>query len=516
MRNIDDFFRRLVGKTDRWCGLWACTVFTFLFPLSTFLFPLGTLAQTRIMLASDPHVMGPGLLIEDGEAWYNTVTFDRKLNDYSRDIFDELIATALREKPDLFLLTGDLTKDGELLSHQYVVSQLQRLKDAGIQPLVIPGNHDMGTDEACYYIGAYIEMAETATTDMFAEMYRPFGYGDGSEREETTLTYCCEPVDGLVIIGIDSGHDDDPLNGVVSETALAWVVERATAATAAGKQVFVMMHHSVLPHVHHVQNISSTYAVKYGEWTSGAYAYHSYSTVRNQLIAAGVRVLMSGHTHVNDIARDFSSDRSSSIFDISTATTAAYPCPYRMLTLSKDMKRLDITTRYISSLPGVDGFRDMARRRMIDGMMNLTSQFFDDEELARLCANIFLLHVEGDEDKSPDAETYRQTFQDSLPALRNDEHVQEALELFLLDFEDLEEMVYGLLEDKSHYGSSREDKTDDLRLSIDLTGGGKVVGIPAVARPADDDYYYTLQGIRLKEPSRKGVYIRNRRLIVNR
>ena len=106
---------------------------------------LTAVAKTKIMVISDPHVMGPGLLISEGEAWYNAVKFDRKLNEYSRMIFDEVIATAMREKPDLFLISGDLTKDGELLSHQYVVKKLTELKDAGIKALVIPGNHDMGT-----------------------------------------------------------------------------------------------------------------------------------------------------------------------------------------------------------------------------------------------------------------------------------------------------------------------------------------------------------------------------------
>ena len=81
-------------------------------------------AKVRIMLISDPHVMAPELLISKGEAWDNAIYYDRKLNDYSQAIYDEAIAIALREKPDLFLISGDLTKDGELLSHQYVVKKL--------------------------------------------------------------------------------------------------------------------------------------------------------------------------------------------------------------------------------------------------------------------------------------------------------------------------------------------------------------------------------------------------------
>ena len=90
----------------RWWNRILSLVFMIQFSLLT------TAAKTKIMVISDPHVMGPGLLISEGEAWYNAVKFDRKLNEYSRMIFDEVIATAMREKPDLFLISGDLTKDG--------------------------------------------------------------------------------------------------------------------------------------------------------------------------------------------------------------------------------------------------------------------------------------------------------------------------------------------------------------------------------------------------------------------
>ena len=135
-------------------------------------------AKTRIMLISDPHVMGPGLLIKEGDAWDEATYYDRKLNDYSRAIYDEVIATALREKPDLFLISGDLTKDGEWVSHQYVVQKLQELKAAGIKALVVPGNHDMGTSNALIFNGEEAYEADTINTRQFAELYKDFGYGE--------------------------------------------------------------------------------------------------------------------------------------------------------------------------------------------------------------------------------------------------------------------------------------------------------------------------------------------------
>ena len=178
------------------------------------LFALTTVgAKTRIMVISDPHVMGPGVLVKKGSAWEDAVYYDRKLTEYSAEIFDELIAIALREKPELFLITGDLTKDGELVSHQYVAEQLQLLKQAGIKPLVIPGNHDLGTEESMEFDGNNSYDIKVADAKQFAEFYRDFGYGDDVERDENSLSWICEPLPGLVLIGIDTGNDGTPLNG---------------------------------------------------------------------------------------------------------------------------------------------------------------------------------------------------------------------------------------------------------------------------------------------------------------
>lgn len=71
-------------------------------------------------------------------------------------------------KPDLVLITGDLTKDGEQLSHQYVISKLDELRDLGIKTLVIPGNHDRwASGDAVYYDGDETRKAETADNSWF-------------------------------------------------------------------------------------------------------------------------------------------------------------------------------------------------------------------------------------------------------------------------------------------------------------------------------------------------------------
>ena len=491
-------------------------ILTLLFVLH---FPLlSTVAQTKIMVISDPHVMGPGLLISEGEAWYNAIKFDRKLNEYSRMIFDEVIATAMREKPDLFLISGDLTKDGELLSHQYVVKKLSELKDAGIKALVIPGNHDMGTLNSFYYDDTEIYDAEVITTSQFAEMYKDFGYGPDVQRESSTLTWCCEPVNGLVVIGIDTGHDNDPLNGVISETTLSWVCQRASEATSAGKKVIVMMHHTLFPHVTNADKFSSSYAVKLGMKNSeGIYFYHSYRYIRNALANAGVPVVLSGHVHASDIAKDANGDLTRTIHDICTATCAAYPNPYRILTINDEDATMRIQTRYISELPGMDNFAAISEAKMKEGLMTLVYESTHNNEVSELFADIFKVHVLGNEPENPQKQEYLDIYEEYLPEMKEDAQINTFLDAYEVTFNELSQMVSSMLEDRSNYGDAeRESLDDDLNTTIPLKGDGWT-GILRQKAEANrpDSGWYTLQGVRIREPQQKGIFIHNGRLVVN-
>ena len=305
----------------------------------------------KVVVLSDPHVMAPGLLKNEGTAWTTYLNGQRKMVDYSKLLFDDMIERIKEDMhPELVLISGDLTKDGEQVSHEYVTSKLDELRAIGIKTLVIPGNHDRGSNsDAVYYDGESTTAATVASNEWFATQYANYGYGVSSEREGTTLTYACEPITGLVVIGIDSGTD-----GNVSETTLNWVVEKATAARASGKKVIAMMHHPLIPHFTGVDNFVSTAVVG------------SYQIVRNALADAGIRVVFTGHFHTSDIAKDWNADKSREIYDVNTGSLISYPCDYREVTMSADFTDMTIATGRIAdeALP--------KRIKVTDGNHNVT------------------------------------------------------------------------------------------------------------------------------------------------
>ena len=448
----------------------------------------------QIVVIADPHVMAPSLLnkeTDDFTAWQNYLGGSRKLIDYSAALLDQAVVDilAMNPKPELVLIAGDLSKDGEQVSHMYVKDKLDMLKGAGVPTLVIPGNHDWGSNsDAVYYNGGSTSPVTTCVRFGTAEnslekIYANYGFGS-TDRESSTLTYACEPIEGLVVIGIDSGT-----NGVLSATTLNWVCDKARAACNAGKQVMAMMHHPLIPHITGGETFVKTSCIS------------DYENVRNRLADAGISIIFTGHFHTSDIAKDWNADKSRAIYDVNTGSLCSYPCDYRVVTLSEDMCSMSITTESVSLN---ESFSATAKTRLTNSMTTIVS----DKIKAKLngmgfpysllansiasayapkLAQAYILHAEGDENEKT---------QDLLSSLNND--------ITLSAYPSYLQTANSMLQDISNYGTDRADHTNDRTLAFLANTGDNSTALSAINNKANvtvtlngrtligDGYYNTI------------------------
>lgn len=412
-----------------------------------------TSTDKKIVVISDPHVMAPELLVSEGTAWTTYLDGQRKMVDYSKPLFDEMIKKIKDDiQPNLVLITGDLTKDGEQLSHTYVIGKLEELRTEGIPTLVIPGNHDRGSNSnAVYYDGASTSPAVVADNAWFATQYANYGYGTNSTRYGSTLTYACEPITGLVVIGIDSGTD-----GTVSTETLTWINEKALEAKAAGKRVIAMMHHPLIPHVTNAESLVPSYVV------------NNHDAVRKVLIDAGIRVIFTGHFHTSDIAKDFydDDDLTRCIYDVNTGSLISYPCDYREVTISGDLSEMNLTMGHITSLTSDATFSaDYSRNRLHASVKKIVSDKAKAKygaglaammatqiaSMAGKVADAYIIHANGNENEV------------------NTDDIIEALSAAFALMPETEAMCKSMLYDKAPYGfEGRENQTNDLTLDVEL------------------------------------------------
>ncbi len=472
------------------------------------------MAATRpdILVFTDPHLMAPALVSKQGQAVQALARSDMRMIVQSDAIVAELVRQALAAKPRLVLVTGDLTKDGELVSHKRFIAHLDKLRKAGIKVLVIPGNHDINSPYGRYYDGASTSPAQGVSPDEFARLYSNCGYGAGSRRDTASLSYACEPLPGYVVIGIDSNRyadnrlksrgdsvDSRPSAGRIKASTLEWVCDQARQATAAGKHVIAMMHHHVVEHFDKEANFLSPYMVAHPE------------SDRQQLLAAGIHTIFTGHLHVSDIARDYNSDRTDSITEVATGSLCTYPLHYRLVRLHGG--KASITTRSIKQVPGCPDLQAQARAQVeqavpdlvdglarkgykklqgamghLSGIMGLlgggTQLAASDpapflkivhEQYDAVGKQAYLIFLEGNEGRNKQSKAVTSRLESGITGVLNASMpgmggLLESIQGFIKEnaLPEFDNLLRSVMEDRNHCGTDREVVVDDLATTLPL------------------------------------------------
>jgi predicted phosphodiesterase len=311
--------------------------------------------QLKIAVISDIHYLAPSLLkngAAKGTAFQTYLNFDPKLLEFSDPIFRKVISQLKRERPDIVLIPGDLTKDGEKVSHEAVVRILHQLSDCGTKVYVTPGNHDINNPEAVAYNGNISHTTPTIQARDFSKIYADFGYKNAISRDANSLSYISQPYRGLWILAIDDCEYYDNTTtalvpGKIKPETMAWITGKLREASQKDITVLSMMHHGIIEHFTGQEDIDAGYVTD--DWKNQA----------DKLMNAGLKVMFTGHYHANDIAM-LGSEGTNVLYDIETGSLVTPPSPYRLITLANN--ELEITTRKIASInyamPGGLSFTD--------------------------------------------------------------------------------------------------------------------------------------------------------------
>lgn len=122
------------------------------FVLLIFIFSFSSCKNETITIVhtSDLHYLSPSL-IENEEFLLRTMeNGDGKNLLHSSLIADSFISDMLSLKPNVVVLSGDLTLNGEIESNEELKEKLKKLKNEGITVLVISGNHDVNQKAYSY------------------------------------------------------------------------------------------------------------------------------------------------------------------------------------------------------------------------------------------------------------------------------------------------------------------------------------------------------------------------------
>ena len=457
-------------------------------------------ANKTIFVFSDIHLMAPSLLDSpDNKQWKNDLANSKIMMDLSIPMFDLLVEKTIAEKPDLVLITGDLTKDGEVESHECVKERLEKISKAGIKILLIPGNHDRGyMDNALVYANDTSTTAKTFNNPTFFNYYKEYGFDDNSILYDNSMNYVTEPLPGLSVIGIDTGIWCQYRDDVVD-----WACQQAEAARKKGNLPLLMQHHPLMPHYYSQEQLFELWAPE------------DYMDVRERLANAGIRAVLSGHTHTSDICR-YTSSQGHDIFDINNGSPISYPCDFRVLSLSGNTLKVSTRSLCDDMDQQDEKFSSNAKYRLTLAVKRWAERWLAKKDIINdffttELAYCFVIHAEGDEPENPGSSNELAFFR-IIHELAARELSEEAVEML----GHVREVVKSMLGD---YQTPEEPDNiiKDRELTIDMSFNAPV-GIREVeAADPDTDEWHTLQGVRLQaRPMRPGAYIHNGRIQIVR
>lgn len=268
-----------------------------------------------IIMATDMHYLSPDYR---GEYFKEAQSiFDGKVIHYSNELLDAFLAEVVEKKPQVLILSGDLTLNGSAKSHEELIAKLQTIQNAGIDVLVIPGNHDVNSSSADYS-QAEPQLVESLFSQGFSEAYYNFGPAQAIDRDENSFSYVYEVTPYLRIIMLDSNLDRKCW---VKEDTLTWLESALQNAKSAGAEVITVTHQNL-----HIHNEKLYFSYQLYNADKLLKLYEKYDVVLN----------LSGHLHTQSMVTD------SSVPEIVVPSLSICGTPYGELLY--DGKSLTYTT----------------------------------------------------------------------------------------------------------------------------------------------------------------------------
>lgn len=277
-----------------------------------------------IFVATDIHYLAKELN-DQGEAFQKYIADgDGKLLHYITDITDAFVQDVTEKKPEVLIISGDLTNNGEKESHKELVQKLAKIeKSAGTKIYVIPGNHDIQNPWARGFKGSEQYVTDTVSADEFAKLYAEFGYDEMIMKDEASLSYLAAPSENLYLLMLDTNIYEfnemigSPMtNGQLKPETLEWIRECSKLAKEKNAQLLTVMHHNLY---HHSKLLNSGFTIDKSD------------EVLKVFEECDMRLVLSGHIHIQDVK---ARDKVKPIYDVVTSALSVNPVQYGSIEFS--------------------------------------------------------------------------------------------------------------------------------------------------------------------------------------
>lgn len=300
--------------------------------------------KVKFYLITDLHYYAPELGTA-GKAYIKREIQDQVVLKESAAVIDAAIDLIIADtETDIVLIPGDLTNNGEAVSHKGIIERLRRLKDAGKRVYVTTATHDFNSyerfpeyiTESCYF-GEEKSPAEPTPREALFEMYRPFGIDDAVSIEEESSSYAVMLGKKIRLLALNDDGNCRSFCGYFPK-CLDWIKAQAQEASKNGETLFAMTHHPLLPPMELYRAIAERNML--GDWRNTA----------DFLADLGIGIIFTGHSHVQNV-KFIDTEKGNRIYDVNTGSLVGHPSPIRKVELSE--KEVKIQTLHLDFFEGL-------------------------------------------------------------------------------------------------------------------------------------------------------------------
>ncbi len=273
---------------------------------------------------------------------------DGKTTHYSYAMIQAFKDLAIKEKPDAVIVSGDLTFNGERLSHEDLSATLLEIQNAGVPVVVIPGNHDVDYPFAYAFIDNKSELTDRLSYDDYEVLYKDLGLSKAIARDEYSYSFIYEFSEDIYFLAIDTSTS---ANAVILDETLIWIDE-ALAELPENAMIISTTHQNIFMH---------------NEGFYNGYVIDKSQELIEILNKYNVQLNLSGHMHIQSVVTQ------ENLTEIATGAFCAYPTRYAQINYSNG--NLSYTAQSVDVSAWAEE-NDIANEEILD-FNNYSKEFFE-------------------------------------------------------------------------------------------------------------------------------------------
>lgn len=251
---------------------------------------------------------------------------DQKCLAETEAIIDSAFKKIAQSDTDYVLIAGDVSNDGEMVSHIEFREKLRELQKHK-KVYLITATHDWCCDEnprrfADNYVYNDVEVMPSY---QLYDFYHDFGPSDAIAEYRThlgTVSYVVQLNDKVRLLALNDDQNGRGRAGF-KEPHFEWIDQQLKKAKEDGCMMIGMEHHLLIPHINPII-------------TGGGTCVGDREEVASRLADNGLKYMFVGHSHIQH-TDDFVTASGNKITEVNIGSLVGYPAPIVNVTVNNDM-----------------------------------------------------------------------------------------------------------------------------------------------------------------------------------